>query len=105
MTKIKLSNISYLNMKMVGSQMFVSLSVMSTQNALSLFGLIKGNFMVNGSKPRYFSKYRAWHTALRKLGVSLEDFTGDKDIDGVYLKDRNIHAEWDGAEGLIESWE
>ena len=53
---------------------------------------------------RYFTTYNNWKNACKKLGATLEDFTGDKDIDGVYIRDIDLHAEWDGAEGVIEGW-
>ena len=54
---------------------------------------------------RYYKTYQAWKRACKVLGATLADFTGDKDIDGVYIKEINLHAEWDGEMGVIDGWE
>ncbi len=54
---------------------------------------------------RYYKTYQAWKRACKVLGATLADFTGDKDIDGVSIKEINLHAEWDGEMGVIEGWE
>jgi len=50
-------------------------------------------------KEREFKTYQAWKRAVKKLNPNAK-FTGDKDIDGSFIKGK-YDAEWDGEVGYI----